>query len=101
MQLLEKRFAANLKTWTSSESEFKGNTEDLVREAELVAVIANFLNEEGMPDRDDDEYRAFTAAMTNGAKMIAGAARQEDLSTAQKGAGIISQACAQCHESYR
>jgi len=101
MQLLEKRFQVHLKTWTSSESEFKGNAEDLIREAELVAVIANFLNEEGMPDRDDDEYRAFTVAMTTGAKMIADAARQEDLTRAQKGAGIISQACTQCHESYR
>lgn len=101
MQWLEQRFEADLKQWTSSESEFKANAEELLREAELVAAIGQFFKEPGMDDADDAEYQQFCDAMKQGAQSVAAAVKQGDLAAAQKGVGQISQACSNCHEGYR
>ena len=101
MQWLEKRFEANLKAWTSSDKEFQSNSEELLREAELVAAIAQFFMEEGMDDADDEEYRAFCESMKAGALAVASATKNGDLAGAQSGVGEISKACSNCHESYR
>ncbi len=101
MQWLEKRFEANLKAWTSNDKEFQSNSEELLREAELVAAIAQFFMEEGMDDADDEEYRAFCESMKAGALAVASATKNGDLTGAQRGVGEISKACSNCHESYR
>ena len=101
MQWLEKRFEANLKAWTSSDKEFQSNSEELLREAELVAAIAQFFLEEGMDDADDEEYRAFCESMKAGALAVASATKNGDLAGAQSGVGEISKSCSNCHESYR
>ncbi len=101
MRLLEDRFEANLKAWTSNESEFKSNSEELLREAELVAAIGQFFIEDGMDDADDEEYAAFSEAMKGAAQQVVNAVKQGDLAAAQKGVGQMSQSCANCHDDYR
>ena len=101
MTLLEKRFEADLKTWTRDEAAVKSNAEDLLREAELVAMIAEFFKADGMPDADDDEYRKYSDQMKEGALQIVQGIKQNDAGTAQKGVSLVSRSCANCHDDYR
>ena len=70
-------------------------------EAELVAMIGQFLTTEGMEDADEDEYKGFAGALRQGALDIASAVRQNDVEAAQKGLSIISQSCNDCHDGYQ
>ena len=101
MYLLEKRFEADLKEWTRDEGAVKSNAEELLREAELVAMIAEFLKADGMDDADDDEYRKFCNEMKQGALQVVQGVKQQDAGMAQKGVSAISSSCSNCHESYR
>ncbi len=101
MTLLSDRFEENLKAWTSSDSEFEDNVEELLREAELVGMIGQFLMTSGLDDADDEEYQAFTGQMKQGAADLAAAIRQSNLENAQRAVGLISKSCDDCHDVYR
>ena len=101
MQILESRLEAHLKEWTRDEKSLKAQADDALREAELVALIAEFLKLEGMDDADDEEYRKYCDDMKKGARQIVDGIKQGSAELAGKGMTAVSQACSDCHENYR
>ena len=101
MTLAKRLFNEELKPMTSSETEFKKNTEKIQLNSQLLAVVSEVLAKKTMPDADSEEYVEFAQAMKKAALEINMAVKQKDAEGASKAAGAIANACSSCHELYR
>jgi hypothetical protein len=101
MQLLEWGFRENLSSKASSEDSFSQNSEEILKFAELIAMLGETLYQPGMTDGDDDEYKALAKKMIDEATKITQAVKLNNPTMAREAAGQIDQACNACHSSYR
>lgn len=101
MQRLEAAQDKKLAKWTSSADTFSEEIEGVMREAEIVAAIAEVLTREGMEDGDDETYAGFANLMKNSALDIVAAVKSNNAEQARKATGEIAKACSDCHDNYR
>jgi hypothetical protein len=101
MQLLEWGFRENLSSKVSSEDSFSQNPEEILKYAELIAMLGETLYQPGMTDGDDDEYKALAKKMIDEATKITQAVKLNNPTMAREAAGQIDQSCNACHSSYR
>lgn len=101
MQWLDKIHNQKILPWTGSEGEFSSHQEELLREAEIMAMMATILGKEGMEDASDDDYAAFCETMKTAALDIVAAVQLGNQQQAQAAAGVITTSCSDCHDFYR
>jgi len=101
MQILEWALRENVIPATNNANKFRDSQEDVVKYAELIAMLGSIIQQPGMTDSDDAEYKQFAAVMTSAALDVAKAARTNDAELARTAVGRIDQACNKCHETYR
>ena len=101
MQILEWALRENVMPATNSANKFRDSQEDVVKYAELIAMFGSIIQQPGMTDSDDAEYKQFAVVMTSAALDVAKAARTNDAELARTAVGRIDQACNKCHETYR
>lgn len=101
MKRLEWSHQTKLQPFTASKSEFAGNVDQVLHQAEMVAVLSEILLKEGMEDADDEDYAGYAQRMKKAALEIVDAVKLNNDEAARKAAGEISKACAECHEGYR
>jgi hypothetical protein len=101
MQYLESAWEPRLKPLLADKSQFTGNGDKVLREAELFAAIGEVLSKEGMADADAAEYKAFCNRLRDGAKQIIEAVKLKNYEQASSASAAIGKACAECHENYR
>lgn len=101
MQILEWALRENLTPITNNANKFRDSQDDVVKYAELIAMFGNIIQQPGMTDADDAEYKQFAVVMTQSALDVARAARTNDAELARTAVGRIDQACSKCHETYR
>ncbi len=101
MKRLEWSHQTKLQPFTASKTEFTGNVEELLHQAQIVAVLSEILLKEGMEDADDEDYAGYAQRMKKAALEIVDAVKLNNDEAARKAAGEISKACAECHEGYR
>ena len=101
MQILEWALRENLTPATNSEKSFRERKEEILKYAELIAMFGNIIQQPGMNDADDDEYKKFAVAMTQAALDVLRAVRANDAELARTTVGRIDQACNKCHQTYR
>jgi hypothetical protein len=101
MQLLEWALRKNLIISTNNEKSFRESQEDIVKYAELIAMLGNVIQQPGMKDADADEYKQFSVAMTQAANDATKASKANDPELARTAVSRIEQACNKCHETYR
>ncbi len=101
MQILEWALRENLIPATNSEKSFRDKKEDIVKYSELISMFGNIIQQPGMTDADDKEYKKFALVMTRNAQDILKAVRANDAELARTTVGRMDQACNKCHESYR
>jgi hypothetical protein len=94
-------FSVAAKTWTSDKGEFNKNRNDLLREAQLLAVIGHVIQDESYEYGDDIEYVGYAKQLEQDALELAEAAKGSDFERAQSAAGKINKTCSTCHEGYR
>ena len=90
-----------VKAATSNEKEFKKQQPRIVHTAELIALLAEAVQQEDMDYADDEDYVAYAKQMSAAASAAAKASRNnnyQSLSTAINGVG---QSCAACHGDFR
>ena len=100
MKRLATAYREKIKPWVGSESAYKGNIDDLMQEAAMVAVIGEVLQRESMDNADNDDYLEFASKLKNGALMILNSKNSMDLEMATKGASMVDQSCVECHGEY-
>ena len=101
MQILEWALRENVMPATNNANKFRDSQEDVVKYAELIAMLGSIIQQPGMTDSNDAEYKQFAVVMTSAALDVAKAARTNDAELARTAVGRIDQACNKCHETYR
>jgi hypothetical protein len=101
MQRLEAAQEKKLAKYTSSADAFSEDIENVMREAEIIAAIADTLTREGMEDGDDETYAGFANLMKRSALDVVAAVKSNNAEQARKATGEIAKACSDCHDNYR
>jgi hypothetical protein len=101
MQLLEWGFRDNLSSMVSSEDAFSQKQEEILKYAELIAMLGETLSQPGMTDGDDGDYQVFAKRMIEEATKVTQAVKLNNPTMAREAAGQIDQSCNACHSSYR
>ena len=101
MQRLEASQQGKLQPFTASKAEFSSNIDELLHQAQIVAVLSEILLKEGMEDADDEDYAGYAQRMKKAALEIVDAVKLNNDEAAGKAVGEISKACTECHEGYR
>lgn len=86
---------------SAAEASFKKEPERLLHEAEIVAMIGEFLQQPECDDYDDDTYRDYASTMRDAAVQAAAAARKGDFAAAQSAISTLRKSCDTCHADYR
>jgi hypothetical protein len=101
MQRLELAQQQVIAPGIANATEFSKSADRLLREAELVAVIAHVIQQEGFDYADDETYLNFARQLQEAAQDVVGAIRDKDYNAARAASGNIEKACNGCHEGYR
>lgn len=101
MQRLEALYQEKVAKSLASKDEFGKHTEEILRDVELIAVMATVLTKPGMSDAEDETYAGFAKSMKAAASEIVDAVKLKNYDQARAAAGKIDKACSQCHEAYR
>ena len=101
MKRLEQSQQDRMAVWLASEQEFANRSEDMVREAQLMAGMAEVLTREGMIDADDDDYTSYCRQLKNAALEIVDAVERRDHEAARQLSDKVRKSCSDCHELYR
>jgi hypothetical protein len=86
---------------SASDSAFAKDPERLLHEAEIVALIGEFIQQPQCEDFDDDTYRGYASTMRDAAVQAAAATRKGDFAAAQSAVSALRKSCDTCHADYR
>jgi hypothetical protein len=101
MQYAEQLLDAQLKPGSQNAEAVKAEADKLRRAAELMAVVGQILQTEGLTDADDKAYAALCTELTAASQGVSVALEQGDAAAVGRAVGAIQQACNKCHENYR
>lgn len=101
MQRLETAQEKKLAAFTSSAESFSEDSENAMREAEIIAAIAETLTREGMDEAEDETYAGFANLMKRSALDVVAAVKSNNADQARAATGEIAKACSDCHDNYR
>jgi hypothetical protein len=101
MQQLELIWDGRLKPALADKGQFTAASDQVIRDAEMMAAMGHVLAKDGMADADSEEYVKFCEALRDGAKAIVEGAKSKNYDAAAAGGAAIGKACLECHENYR
>ncbi|MEI6256524.1 MAG: cytochrome c [Planctomycetota bacterium] len=85
----------------ASKGEFDKSLDRLLREAEIVAVIGEAIQQPDYEYHDDDTYRGYAGAMRDAAVKTREAVQKKDYEAARAAVGAMKKSCDSCHGDYR
>ncbi|MFP6677708.1 MAG: hypothetical protein VB878_21655 [Pirellulaceae bacterium] len=101
MERISIAFEEKLQPSIANEDEFKRASAEMAHEAEILRMLAEILTREGMPDTGDDVYEDHCRDMKRGASDYLQAVKDGDYAKARAAAGVMNQACSNCHNEYQ
>lgn len=101
MQRLEQGHTERLKPFVATQAEFEKNRLAVIHEAEIIAAIAEIIQQEEYEFYDDDEYCTFCKQLQKQAQQLALAAQENNLAELQLHLGEMTKSCSACHEGYK
>lgn len=101
MHRLDLAQGGRLAPWTANSADFSKHLDDVLHEAEIVAMIAQVIQQDGFDFTDDKSYLGFARQMQTDALDIAAAAKAKNYDQARAAAGKVAQACNNCHAGFR
>ncbi|MBA4018663.1 MAG: hypothetical protein C0483_15970 [Pirellula sp.] len=93
--------AERLGGWTKDADSVKKNKDAVIREAEVMAMLARIIQDKSYDSTDDEEYLKPARALEEHAIAAAKAARDGDGAAASSAVGQMQKACDTCHGSFR
>ena len=85
----------------ASKADFDKLSDQLMRAAEIVAVIGEVIQQPDFEFHDDESYRGYAAGMRDAAVQVRDACLKGDYEAARAAAGKLEQSCDACHGDYR
>lgn len=101
MHRLEQGQTERLNVWTKDESSLKANTEGVVREAQLIGMMAKIIQDKSYEFADDETYIGFAKDLENHARAAVEAAKKGDAAGCSSAVSKMQKACDDCHGGYR
>ena len=86
---------------TAAEAAFTKDPERLLHEAEMVALIGEFIQQPQCDDFGDETYRGYASTMRDAAVQAAAATRKGEFAAAQAAVSALRKSCDTCHADYR
>ncbi len=84
-----------------SESSFRKKNQQLRHEAQVLAMLAEVIQQKGYEYADDDTYLEYVQQFREASQQLDRACKQNDYRSARKAVGRVTQSCSDCHEDYR
>ena len=101
MQSMELAIKERLKPALSNKREFRKRSQLAFEQAQLLAVLAEVIQQEGYGYADDDTYLDQARQLRQAAQELTQAASDKNYEAARAAAGRVGQSCSNCHEDYR
>lgn len=101
MQRMEMAQKDRFSSWLESERTLRRNQDELIHQAEVLAMLGQMIQHEGFDFWDDETFVGFAQDLTSAAADLAVAAEEGNLANARAAAIRIGRTCADCHEGYR
>ena len=101
MSRMEEAQRGRLDAWTSNAGEFGKNRDDLMHEAELLAMLAEVIHREGFEYADDPAFVEYAEKLREQCLLVIEAAKKGDSAAASSAVRQINQTCDACHGDYR
>jgi hypothetical protein len=101
MRRLEQAQDHGLVVWTANPAEFKKKRDEIIHEAEILAVLAEVIQQPGFEYADDETYREYARQLRQQARAVVEAANSGNADQARQATGAIKKSCDNCHEGYR
>lgn len=89
-----------IRTTISGESELKSNKEDLLPRVAILAALGQVVNQEDYVFADEKNYQKYCKELIDGSLMMTKATEEEDYTKFEKGFGLFSKSCNDCHPEY-
>ena len=90
-----------VKAASSNEKEFKKQQPKIIHTTELIALMAEAVQQEGMDYADDEDYAAYAKQMQAAASTAAKASRNNNYEMMSNAVNAVGQSCADCHGDFR
>lgn len=87
--------------WTANRVQFRKHSDELIREAEIIAAIAWVIQKEGFEYWDDEDYVGYCNRLKQHSLELVSAVKSNNMSAARTAAGEIDKTCSECHEGYQ
>ncbi|MBS0210528.1 MAG: hypothetical protein JSS27_16410 [Planctomycetes bacterium] len=101
MKRLEEARTNKFGPWTSDKGAFGKNKDALMREAQVVTMIAQVIKDKTYDSAEDTEYVGFASDLEKQCLELLDAVKGDNQSAAQSAVSRISKSCDTCHGSYR
>lgn len=92
---------AELKQNTANDDSIRENTDRILHQASLVAVMGRVMVQPNMDDADDEDYAKLSEKMTAASLAISQAVQSTDLELVRNSVNRLEQSCNKCHENWR
>jgi len=101
MQWMERSQKERISVNMGNSSLFRRQAATVGHEAQLLAMLAEWISRPGYEYWDDDPYSRQTHQLRSAATELNAASQVPDYGRARRAAGRVGQACSNCHEDYR
>lgn len=101
MHRLEQAQQNRLAPWTANAADFAKHIDGITREAQVIAMLAEVIQQEGYDYTDDTSYKGFAQEMQKHALEVVEAAKTKNYDAARRANAEIGKACSNCHGGFR
>lgn len=101
MQRLEIAHQERLTKWLVDAATFRRSQNDVAREAQIVALLADVIHRESFESWDDETFAGYASELRDAATDVSAAAAGNNFEQARAAIGRATKACVDCHEGYR
>lgn len=101
MHRLEVGQSERLAKWSNDADAVKRNADSIVREGEIMAMLARIIQDKSYEFADDDTYLGFAKALEQEARTAVEAAKKGDGAAAGSAIAKMQKACDDCHGGFR
>lgn len=91
----------HLSPWTASANEFRGKADAVLREAEIVAALAEVIARDGYEYADNGDYQKHCQDLKAASLAAIQAVKQKNADQARQAVAAMGKSCNACHDGYR
>jgi len=101
MLRMELAVQEKLSSSLGSESSFRRMNQQLQHEAQVLAMLAEVIQQESYEFADDDTYLEYAQQLREASQQLDRACKQNNYESAREAVGRATKSCSDCHEGYR